>query len=70
VLAANERYSSFKAFQEGHVYNNNARVNQQAANDYWEMGIVEPHILLADLIKILHPELLPNHRLQYYRRLK
>jgi iron complex transport system substrate-binding protein len=69
LLAANERYRLFKAFQNGRIYNNNVRVNQQGGNDFWESGIMEPHILLADVIKILHSERLPSHRLKYYRRL-
>lgn len=70
MLAENERYASFKAFQLGHVYNSNARVNGEGANDFWESAILEPHMILADLIGILHPQLAPEHRLQYYRRLE
>ena len=47
----------------------NARLNAHKANDYWESGVVEPDVVLADMIKILHRELLPDHLLKYYRRL-
>ncbi|MDG4596392.1 MAG: ABC transporter substrate-binding protein [Candidatus Contendobacter sp.] len=67
LLAANERYGAFKAFRDGRVYNQNARLNEHKANDYWELGIVEPDIVLADVIKILHPDRLPEHQLKYYR---
>jgi iron complex transport system substrate-binding protein len=67
LLAANERYGAFKAFRESRVYNQNARLNEHKANDYWELGIVEPDIVLADVIKILHPDRLPEHQLKYYR---
>ncbi len=67
LLAANERYGAFKAFRERRVYNHNARLNEHKADDYWETGIIEPDVLLADVIKILHPDRLPNHRLKYYR---
>jgi iron complex transport system substrate-binding protein len=69
LLAANERYDAFRAFRESRVYNNNRRLNEHGGNDYWETAIVEPHILLADVIKILHPERLPDHQLQYHRHL-
>ena len=69
LLAANDRHSVFKAFREGRVYNNNARLNARQANDYWEAGIIEPDLLLADLIAILHPDRLPDHPLKYFRRL-
>lgn len=70
MSAENERYRAFKAFRKGQVYNANARVNARGANDFWEAGVVEPHMLLADLIKILHPDLLPEHRLRFYRWLE
>ncbi len=67
LRAANERYGAFKAFRASRVYNTNARLNEHQANDYWESGIVEPDIVLADVIKILHPDRLPDHHLKYYR---
>ncbi len=69
LLAANEHYGAFKAFRAGRVYNNNARLNELKANDYWETALLEPDVHLADIIKILHPERLPEHQLKYYRRL-
>ncbi len=69
VQAADERYAAFAAFQSGRVYNANARLNAHGGNDYWERGIAEPHIVLADLIKILHPARLPNHVLKFYQKL-
>ena len=69
VQAADERYTAFAAFDRGRVYNANARLNAHGGNDYWETGVVEPHVVLADLIKILHPDRLPEHELEYYRKL-
>jgi iron complex transport system substrate-binding protein len=31
---------------------------------------VEPDIILSDIIYILHPQLLPSHKLQYYQKLE
>ena len=69
MLLEDARYSAFKAFQNGQIYNFNARVNASGANDYWETGVVEPHLILADLIHIFHPHILPNHTLKYYRKI-
>lgn len=69
VQAADERYANFAPFNNGRVYNANARLNEHGGNDYWENGIAEPHLVLADMIKILHPELLPEHELKFYRRM-
>jgi len=64
-----ERYTLFKAFQEGRVYSIRGRVRESGANDYWESGIARPDILLKDLISIMHPELLPEHKLVYFKKL-
>jgi iron complex transport system substrate-binding protein len=70
LLAVDERLAQFKAFQQGNVYNNNARVNRYGGNDYWESGLTRPDLVLADLIKIFHPELVFKHELIYYQQLK
>jgi iron complex transport system substrate-binding protein len=70
VLAKDNRYSTFHAFQTDALYNYNKRVNDIGSNDYWESGIVNPHLILADLIRILHPGLLPQDTLYYYKQLK
>ncbi|GGM83716.1 iron ABC transporter substrate-binding protein [Dyadobacter beijingensis] len=67
VLARDVRYADFKAFKTNHIYSYNNRMNAQGANDYWESGAVNPQLVLADLIRIIHPELLPRHELIYYK---
>ena len=66
LLAGDERYADFVAFQTGNLWNNNARLGPNGGNEYWEVGVVHPEIVLADLITIFHPELLPDHELVYY----
>jgi iron complex transport system substrate-binding protein len=65
-----ERYTAFNAFKTGQVFNANARMSARGGNDYWERGLVEPHMLLADLVKIFHPDQLPDYQLKYYKNLK
>ncbi|MEP3387560.1 MAG: ABC transporter substrate-binding protein [Reichenbachiella sp.] len=67
---ADERYAEFEAFKNGNVYSYMARVNEEGANDYFESGNVNPEKLLADHIKIMHPELLPDYELYYYMKLE
>ena len=69
VITADSRYGDFQAVKKGNVFNNNARLNGNGGNDYWEAGICNPDIILNDLIKIFHPELLPNNRLFFYQKL-
>ncbi|WP_277476886.1 ABC transporter substrate-binding protein [Catalinimonas alkaloidigena] len=71
LLAKDERFADFKAFQNGKVYNHNRRLTPKGqGNDYYESGVVNPHLILADLTHILHPDLLPSHQLYYYQKLK
>ena len=69
LLAVDERYRLFSSFREGKVFNNDARVTPEGGNDYWETGVARPDLVLADLISIFHPELVPNHKRIWYRKL-
>ena len=70
ILAADGRYASLAAVQNGSVYSNNAKLNDWGGNDYWETGVANPHLVLADLIKIFHPDLLPEHELIWFHQLQ
>lgn len=62
LLEENGLYRHFKAFKERHIIHCDAQ-----ATAYFEASPMEPHILLADLIKAFHPELLPDYTPSYYR---
>jgi iron complex transport system substrate-binding protein len=70
IVGVDERYKYFSAWQQGNVFNNNAQVNESGGNDFWESGIVNPHLVLKDLVRIFHPALLPNHEFVYYKKLQ
>ncbi|MBN1431367.1 MAG: ABC transporter substrate-binding protein [Methanomicrobiaceae archaeon] len=69
ILAYDDRYSKFKAYKTGNIYTYNLRVNDYGGNDYWQSGLINPDVVLADLVRILHPELLPDHKLYYYQNI-
>ncbi len=69
IRAVDRRLADFAAFREGRVWNYDARLNPRGGNDYWETGTARPDLVLADLVKIFHPELLPDHQLTFHRRL-
>ncbi len=69
MLADDERYTEFTAFENGNVWNNNLAQNEMGGNDYFETGFTNPQLILADLIAILHPDLLPDHEFNLYRQL-
>jgi iron complex transport system substrate-binding protein len=69
ILKADNRLGQIKAFREDAIYNNNNLVNKWGGNAYFEQGVVEPDIILADIIAVLYPHLLPSHQKKYYRKL-
>ena len=69
ILDKDERLKELNSIKLGNVYNSINRTAREQANDYWESGIVNPHLILADMIHILHPELLPDHELVYYKKI-
>ncbi|MCY4147478.1 MAG: ABC transporter substrate-binding protein [Chloroflexi bacterium] len=69
LLALDSRFADFAAFESGSLWNNNRDVNPNGGNNYYEWGVVNPHLVLADLLAIFHPQLLPDHEFTYYRRL-
>ncbi|MFP4068836.1 MAG: ABC transporter substrate-binding protein [Opitutales bacterium] len=66
LLAADPRFAKFEAVKQGRVYNNTRQVTPNGGNPIWEAGIVRPDLVLADLIHIFHPEILPEHELVFY----
>lgn len=63
-------FSSVGCVKAGRVYNNDARMTPGGGNEFWESAPAMPEVLLSDLIKILHPGLLPeSDTLYYYRKL-
>jgi iron complex transport system substrate-binding protein len=65
-----ERYTLFNAYKKGQVYAYSNRTTPQGGNDYWEGAVAYPDRLLADFVKVFHPELLPDHTWYYLRKLK
>lgn len=59
------RYVDFKAYKEKKLIYCNLR-----EKPFYENTPVEPEVVLADLIKIFHPNLLPEHNPVYYELLK
>ncbi|MBS1665566.1 MAG: ABC transporter substrate-binding protein [Bacteroidetes bacterium] len=70
IAAVDSRFTQFSSFKIGNVYNNTLRTNDIGSNDYWESGMARPQLILADLIRILHPDLLPKDSLYYYKRME
>lgn len=70
ILGKDERLKDLKPILDGKVFNSNNRIARGIANDYWESGIIHPDLILADLIRIFHPGILPGHQSYYYKRIQ
>ncbi|MCY3779962.1 MAG: ABC transporter substrate-binding protein [Chloroflexi bacterium] len=69
LLALDSRFGDFSAFETGDLWNNNRDENANGGNNYYEWGVTNPHLVLADLLAIFHPDLLPEHDFVFYQRL-
>lgn len=67
---AHSVYQQFDAFKNNQVYNFTNKVGETGGLHYFELAPNRPDIVLKDIIKILHPELLPNHELFFFDKLK
>ena len=64
------RYQAFAAWETGEVYTYTAKKGETGGLEYFELGYLRPDLILKDLIKILHPELLPGYEPYFYQKLK
>lgn len=70
IKKSDTRYAEFKAFKEANVYSYNAKIGEKGGMTFFELGYARPDLILADMIKILHPELLPGYELYFYQKLQ
>ncbi len=64
LLREDRRYADFSAFKNKNIF-----ICNTLKTPYFQKGLLEPQIILADYIKILHPEILPQHQNVYYHLL-
>ena len=66
LLAREPRLALFDAVRSGNVWNHDLQdVDRQRPYADFRM---RPDLVLADLVKIIHPDLLPDHEFAFYRR--
>jgi iron complex transport system substrate-binding protein len=64
--AADARFTHAPVFTNKKIYNNTRRMTPGGGSDFWESGVVQPDVVLKDLVHIFHPEILPEHELVFY----
>jgi iron complex transport system substrate-binding protein len=70
INEADERYTRFKPYQQKQVYTYDARKGAKGGSEFMELGYLRPDIILQDLVKIAHPDLLPSHTLYFHKKLE
>lgn len=69
LVASEDKYQDFKAFQEGNIFNYYKRGSENGGSDIFESAIVKPHLVLKDLIHIFHDKNVSADSLYYYQQL-
>lgn len=67
---SNPNYAYFKAFKDKKVYSFSSKKGKTGGLLYYELAPNRPDLILKDLIKILHPEILPDYELYFFEKLK
>lgn len=70
ILDNNPNYIHFKAVKNRNVYSFSTKKGTTGGIIYYEQAQNRPDLVLKDIVKILHPELLPNHPLVFFEKLK
>ncbi len=70
LLGQDARFTDFKAYQQGRLYNHNRTHSEQGGSLYLMEGVVNPHWVLGDLVKILHPKIFPTQQFKYYQKIE
>lgn len=68
IISTDSRFSAFPQVQKKAIFNNNLRIGPEGGNDYWELGVVRPDLILSDLIKIFHPECDSSAHFNFYKQ--
>ncbi|WP_044403907.1 ABC transporter substrate-binding protein [Lacinutrix sp. Hel_I_90] len=66
---ANAHYTEFEAFKNNAIYSFSNTTGKTGGVLYYELGIARPDLVLKDIIKISHPELLPDYQPFFFKAL-
>ena len=67
---SNPHYAKFDAFRNKNVYSFSRKKGKTGGILYYELAPNRPDIVLKDLVKILHPELLPSYQPFFFEKLQ
>lgn len=67
---SNIHYNQFDAFKSKTIYSFASKKGKTGGVLFYELAPNRPDLVLKDILKIVHPELLPNHKLYFYKKLE
>ncbi|PHR74508.1 MAG: ABC transporter substrate-binding protein [Lutibacter sp.] len=70
MTQASEHYKQFDAFNNGDVYTFANKKGETGGVIYYELAPTRPDLVLKDIIKITHPELLTNYELVFFEKME
>ena len=68
--SANALYTNFKAFKNKAIYSFTNTTGKTGGVLYYELGTARPDLILKDLIKVSHPELLEDYTTFFFKPLE
>lgn len=70
MLAVNPHYGQFDAVKNKNVYSFAVKKGKKGGIIYFELAPTRPDLVLKDMIRILHPEALPDYQLHFFQKLE
>ena len=67
---SNSHYKEFSAFQDKNIYTFANTTGTSGGVTYYELGMARPDLVLKDMIKICHPELLQDYETTFFKPLQ
>lgn len=69
LAGSDSRYEEFQPFKQQSIYSYDKRRGAKGGSEFLELGYLRPDLILMDLVKIGHPNLLPEHELFFHFQL-
>lgn len=69
MLSRNKNYQSFTAFKKNQLFTFANNVGETGGTIYFELGPTRPDLVLKDIIKITHPELLLDYTPTFFSKM-
>lgn len=70
MKADSENYTLFEAYKKQNVFSFSTKKGATGGVIYYELAPNRPDLVLKDIVKMLHPTLLPHHSFEFFERLE